>query len=204
MPPYDDLWPAEFAPKEPLRLLDQKFSRQFYLEQARAFVWGQQPTVANFLPVHLAQRTEETEFATRLARIRNRTTKYLLHGKLLRPPQLDAPEAMLDISRLSIYAGQQGGLTTFQKRVPLVLAGAWRAPDGNVAVALASIADEPMTLSLSLDAKEYGLPRRGQIYRIDETTQKFMGEFSAPGATVTTVLPPRVACVLEFRAATSQ
>jgi hypothetical protein len=59
MPPYDDLWPAQFAPKEPLKLLDRKFSRQFYLEQARAFAWGQQPTVANFQPTQLEQRPED-------------------------------------------------------------------------------------------------------------------------------------------------
>lgn len=197
LPPYDDLWPTEFAPKEPLKLLDRKFSRQFYLEQARAFVWGQQPTVANFLPSHLTQRAEETEFATRLARIRSRATKYLLHGTFLRPP-LDAPEALLDISRLSIYAGQQGGLTTFQKRVPLALAGAWRAPDGNVAIALVSISDEPSTLSFSPDAQEYRLPEAGRIYRMDETKRELMGEFSAQDVPVTLDLSPRGACVLEF------
>ena len=53
-PPYDDLWPAEFAPPEPLQLLDEKFAQQFRLEQGRAFVWGQQPTIANFLPEQLA------------------------------------------------------------------------------------------------------------------------------------------------------
>jgi hypothetical protein len=199
MPPYDDLWPAEFAPKEPLKLLDRKFSRQFYLEQARAFVWGQQPTVANFLPAHLQERPEETEFATRLARIRSRTAKYLLRGTFLRPPQLDAPEATLDFSRLSIYAGQQGGLTTFQKRLPLALAGAWRAPDGKVAVALTSIANEPLALSLNLDAVEYGLPKRGRVYRIDERGRKRIGEFSGPRASLELTLPPRGAQVVEFQ-----
>src|SRR5213080_975732 len=50
MPPYDELWPAQFAPPPPgpLELLDTRFRRQFYLEQARAFVWGLQPTIANF------------------------------------------------------------------------------------------------------------------------------------------------------------
>lgn len=198
MPPYDELWPAEFAPKEPLKLLDRKFSRQFYLEQARAFVWGQQPTVANFLPAHLRERPEETEFAVRLAKIRSRATKYLLRGTFLRPPQLDAPEATLDISRLSIYAGQQGGLKTFQKGVPVVLAGAWRAPDGDVAVALAGIADEPLVLALNLEAKEYVLPKHGWIYRIDEKGRKRIGEFGADGASLKLKLPPRAAWVFEF------
>ena len=85
MPPYDDLWPAEFAPKEPLKLLDRKYSRQFCLEQARAFVWGQQPTIANFLPAQLTERAEELDFVMRLARLRSRATKYLLHGTFPAP-----------------------------------------------------------------------------------------------------------------------
>src|SRR5205814_1234979 len=42
MPPFDELWPAQFAPAEPLKLLDTRFRRQFHLEQARSFVWGLQ------------------------------------------------------------------------------------------------------------------------------------------------------------------
>ena len=69
-PPYDDLWPSEYAPAEPLKLLDEKFARQFRLEQARAFVWGQQSTIANFRPEHLASRPSEMDFVIRIARLR--------------------------------------------------------------------------------------------------------------------------------------
>ena len=69
VPPYDELWPANFAPAEPLKLLDRKYSQQFLLEQARAFVWGQQPTVANFLPAQLREREEETEYMMQLAKL---------------------------------------------------------------------------------------------------------------------------------------
>jgi len=105
MPPYDDLWPAEFAPSESLKLLDRKYSQQFLLEQARAFVWGQQPTVANFLPAQLRERREETEFVIQLARLRSRALQYLQQGVFLRPPDLGVPEATVPLSRLSIYAG---------------------------------------------------------------------------------------------------
>jgi len=198
MPPFDDLWPAKFAPKEPLKLLDKKFSRQFYLEQARAFVWGQQPTVANFLPSHLEQRPEETDYAMRLAKVRSRGTKYLVYGTFLRPPELSAPEATLDISRLSIYAGQQGGLTAFQKRCPLALAGAWRAPDGDAAIALASLADEPLSLALDWKAMDDYLPRRGRICRTDEAGSKQIGKIGNPTPKLKVDLPPRGACLVEF------
>ena len=198
MPPYDDLWPAEFAPAEPLKLLDRRYSQQFYLEQARAFVWGQQPTVANFLPAQLRERHEETEFVIQLARLRSRALQYLQKGVFLRPPGLDVPEATPPMSRLSIYAGQQGALTSFEDRYPLVLGGAWRAPEGNVAVALANIASEPITVPLVLERKEYGLPRRGRIWRLGPSRRQSIGHFEGEHVPIAVPLAAREACLVEF------
>ena len=198
MPPYDELWPAASAPKEPLKLLDRKFSRQFMLEQARAFVWGQQPTIANFLPAQLQQRPEEMAYLLRLARIRSHAAKYLLYGTFLRPPELHAPEATLDMSRLSIYAGQQGGLTEFQKASPLALAGAWRAPDGDVGLAVASLAEEPLELSFELDAKYYGLRKGARMYRSNESGRQELGRLPSGRSNLKLSLPARGACLLEF------
>src|SRR5207249_1347868 len=111
MPPYDELWPAQFAPRELLELLDTRFRRQFYLEQARSFVWGLQPTIANFRASQLADRPEETAYMMRLARIRARALDYLLYGEFLRPPELSVPSVDLDLSRVSIYAARRGGPT---------------------------------------------------------------------------------------------
>ncbi len=197
-PPYDDLWPAQFAPKSPLALLDPKFSQQFRLEQARAFVWGQQPTIANFLPEHVEKRPDEIAYAIRLARIRSRTLTYLLHGTLLRPPTLQVPEIETDFLRLSIYAGRGGGITSFRKACSSVIGAAWRAPDGGVGVSLASIADRELRFRLSLDRAEYGLPRRGNVYRIDETERSHLGPFDGEHPSVEIRLPPCGACVIEF------
>lgn len=199
MPPYDELWPEKFAPKEPLRLLDRKFSRQFYLEQARAFVWGQQPTVANFLPSQLSDRAEEMAYALRLARIHSRARQYLLHGEFLPPPTVDGPTTELEMSRLSIYAGQQGGVKEFRKTVPQVLAAAWRAPDGAVAIAVASISDQPVTPSLQLDTATYGLPERGRVYRLDAGTRKRVGNFRGKTIILKPDLAPRDVCLLELQ-----
>ena len=198
MPPYDELWPAEFAPKQPLALLDRKYSRQFYLEQARAFVWGQQPALANFRPEHFDQRPEEIEYVMRLARVRSRATKYLLHGEFLRPPQLNAPEVTSDFSRLSIYAGQKSRLTSSQKQHPLAIAGAWRASDGDVAIALASIAEQALSLSLALDPAYYDLPKHAHVYRIDEAGRHPIGSFTSDKPTLKLELPPRQAWIIEF------
>jgi hypothetical protein len=198
MPPYDELWPAEFAPAEPLALLDRKYSRQFYLEQARAFVWGQQPTVANFLPAQLDQRPEEIEYVMRLARVRSRAVKYLLRGEFLRLPELDVPEVTSEFSRLSIYAGQKSRLTSSEKRHPLALAGAWRAADGDVAVALASIADDTLALSFALPLERYGLRRPLRTYRIDETGRRPIRLAEGDGGRLKLDVPAREAWMIEF------
>ncbi len=198
MPPYDELWPAEFAPAEPLALLDQKYSRQYYLEQARTFVWGQQPTLANFRPLLFEERPEEIEYLMRIARVRHRGAKYLLHGEFLRPPKLNAPWVTSEFSRLSIYAGQKGRLTTSQRRHPLALAGAWRAADGDVAVALTNIADKPLALSFTLDPQYYALPEDPQVYRIDATGRKSIELPVGSDGQLSLKLPPREAWLIEF------
>ena len=198
MPPYDELWPQEFAPAEPLKLLDRKYSQQFLLEQARAFVWGQQPTVANFLPAQLHERQEETEFMAQLAKLRSCTLKYMLDGVFLRPPELEAPQATLPMSRLSIYAGQQGALTAFEARHCLVQGGAWRAPDGDVAVALVNIASDPITIPLVLERKDYGLHRQGRIHRLSPSGRRLLGRFKGQRVSIQVALAAREACVVEF------
>jgi Domain of unknown function (DUF6259) len=200
MPPYDDLWPAGSAPPEPLKLMDRAFQRQFYLEQARSFVWGLQPTIANFLPKDLTERPEETAYMMRLARIRSRALDFLQYGTFLRPPALDAPDVDVHLSRVSIYAAQKSGPVVSEGRDPAALAGAWRAKDGSVAVAVASILDTPSTVTFAFDAAAYGLPGGGRVTRVGETGSEPFGTFGTGVTPVRLDLPAGGALVLEFRA----
>lgn len=167
-PPYDDLWPEEFAPKEPLALLDRKFAAQFRMEQARSFVWGQQPTLANFREHQLDERAEEIDYLLRIARLRQAALKYLRDGVFLQPPRIDAPMAEIPISRLSIYAGQQDAVQEYTKVVPTVLASAWLAKDGGVGVVLASISDAPTTVSAALSRNDYPIPESGKVQQLTD------------------------------------
>jgi hypothetical protein len=193
-PPYDERWPAEKAPPERLTLLDRKFSGQFCLEQARSFVWGIQPIIPNFLPSQLDQRREEIDYATRLARTRVQTLKYLIHGAWLRPPAIDAPQRELDIAKIGTYTK----LAASKKHVPVVLAGAWLATDGDVGIALASIHDAKLRLRLPIDAAGYGLTQRCDVYRIDDTGRHRAGQFDPRRPIFEIDLPPQAGCVLEF------
>jgi hypothetical protein len=203
MPPYDELWPVETAPTEPLALLDQRFSNQFRLEQARAFVWGLQPTIANFRPEQLRDRPDETAYMMRLARLRARTPEYFIHGTFLRAPELTVPNVEIDLSRLSIYAAQRGGPRSSRKRYPAAIAGAWRASDGRVAVAVASIVAAPIEVAFDFDPHVYGLTS-GTIERLDDGGRTSLGNFKRNVAPITLKVPPGGAVVIEFHSTQSR
>ena len=130
--------------------------------------------------------------------MRSRATKYLLHGEFLRPPELNAPHVVADFSRLSIYAGQKSRLTSSRKSIPLALAGAWRAADGDVALVLASLADETLSLSFTIDRQYYGLSQQPRVYRIDERGREPIELPIGEGGQLEWKLPAREACVIEF------
>ncbi len=195
-PPYDEKWPQELAPPGRLTLLDRKFAKQFYLDHARTFAWGMQPMLANFLPSHLKERAEEMDFVTRMARTRMRSLKYLLHGTWLRPPTLDVPQQEIDIAKIGTYTP----LKESKRTCPVALAGAWRAPDGDVGIALASISDEKLSLRLPINATAYGLKDGCSIYRTDESGRHRLGRFDVRDSVVRLELPPRGICVIEFGA----
>lgn len=196
-PPYDPLWPAELAPKQTLALLDEKFRYQFRLEQARSFVWGQQPCLSNFLPEHLVEREADLDYLRQLVQLRQAALPYLLHGTFVRPPRMEIPDMEIDMSRLSIYAGQQGAVQEYRKRVPQYLAGAWRADDGGIAVALANIADVGQDVHFALSREEHGLPARGHIYKRYAAGSREIGRFEDGRATIADTLAPAGAVLYE-------
>jgi hypothetical protein len=153
--------------------------------------------LANFTPSQLQERGEEIAYVLRLARLRQQALPYLLHGEFLPAPALDVPLVKAAMSRLSIYAGQKGGLTTLEKNLPQAYAGAWRSPAGNVAVALASIASQEQALTLSFDPARYGIAAGTQVFRIDESGRSPLAVSPQEGKLRIT-LPPAGACVIEF------
>lgn len=200
LPPYDELWPAATAPADTLSLFDTRFSRQFYLEQARSFAWGLQPTIANFRAAQLVDRPREMAYMMELARLRARASDYLLYGTFLRPPALKLPQVKVDLSRVSIYAARRGGPTVSQADNPSAVVGAWRSPGGNVALVMASIVDEPATVEISIDPAVYGLKVSGKYVLIDAETSRAVGEWQGKKSPVRVEMPARGARILELRA----
>jgi hypothetical protein len=198
LPPYDDLWPAATVPADTLALFDRRFSRQFQLEQARSFVWGLQPTIANFRDTQLKERPDEVAYLMRLAKLRARATDYLLHGTFLRPPELRVPNVKLDLSRVSIYAARAGGPTMSQADYPAAIAGAWRAPNGNVAIAVASILAEPSVVEFDVDPAAYGLGASGTHARIEVNGITPLGRWNGRKVPIRLNLPAGGAAIVEL------
>ncbi len=199
VPPYDELWPEEYAPKDPLALLDKSFSKQFMMEQARSLVWGLQPTISNYQSFLSSERKEEIDYLFNLARVRYNGLKYLLHGKFLRSPVMELPDEELQMSRLSIYAGKTGqSIRTFQKRNSLIYTGAWKSDDNQVGIALASISDNPYPVNFSINSNDYELPSSGKINIIDADGVKFMTTYANGKINIDFMLQPKQICIIEI------
>jgi len=199
IPPYDELWPKEYAPKEPLKLLNNDYSKQFLMEQARSFAWGLQPTIANYQPFLHSERKVEAQFLMDLAKVRYNGLKYLLYGKFLRSPDFDPPEELLEMSRISIYAGKTGkAITRFKKKFPLIFSGTWKAPDNQVGIALANIGDESFPVNFNINAKQYELPSSGEVYIIDSNKKRKLTAYSNNRIKISFELPPKGLCIVEI------
>jgi hypothetical protein len=198
LPPYDELWPAEKRPATAMTLLDPKYVRQFYLEQARMFVWGMQPTIANFLPDQLTARRTEIDYLERLARLRYGLRDFFLSGTFLRPPTVDVPSSDILLSRISIYAARLGGPIEAHINSPEVLSSAWKSGDGRVAIALASISTNAQTPHVRLPVGEYGLPLGTAIVRHDRSGKHPLGTLAARGKIIDISMEPLDGVVLEL------
>jgi hypothetical protein len=198
-PPYDELWPEAFAPESAGELLDTRFNRQFLMEQARSFVWGMQPAIANYREFLASERPVELNYLLEMARLRHGALKYLLHGRFMRTPAMAIPEEEIDISRLSIYVGRKGSnVTAYKKRVPLLYTGTWQAGDGEVGMALASIGDRPLPVHFTMNAGDYDLPPEGRIYLRTVGERQPIGSYRGGVIEVEVTLPPLGLCIVEI------
>lgn len=198
-PPYDELWPEEYAPKEPLKLLDKRFNKQFLMEQARSFVWGIQPTIANYQSRLAVERADEIKYLLDLAKVRNRGLPYLLYGKFMKSPDISSPTEAFDISRLSIYAGKTGNtVTTFRDTFPLIYYGTWQSANKQIGIALASISDHPFKVEFTLNPADYELAPSGKIYLMDAEGRKLLSSYTKSKVYVHFTLQAKGLCIVEL------
>jgi len=199
-PPYDEKWPKEFAPKKTEQLLDEKFNKQFLMEQARSFVWGSQPTIANYHSFLNTERKVEIDYLLSIARLRYKALKYLLHGEFCRNPRIESSVENIKISRLSIYAGRTPGerVKTFDKDVPVLYAGTWKADDNNIGIALASISDNSLPVNFSFRSADYNLPLQGKVYITTNEGKELLNSYTDGSINVKFSMQPRGLYIIEI------
>jgi hypothetical protein len=198
LPPYDELWPVEKRPPTAMQLLDPKYVRQFYLEQARMFVWGMQPTIANFRTNQLTERRKQIDYLEQLARLRDGMRDIFQLGTFLTPPLVEVPSTEVLLSRISIYAARLGGPIEARTTTPVVLSSAWRSPTNRVAIALASISDDSVDAVIKLPARAYGLRPATRIVRHDMAGTTPLGTLGAKARSLVIPVKPRQGVVIEF------
>jgi len=198
-PPYDEKWPTKYSPKNKETELPENYNSQYLMEQSRAFVWGMQPTIANYHSFLAQSRKAEIDFLLDLAKTRYRALKYLLNGVYYRSPEIKSSTINIDVSKISIYAGREGNtVTSYKATVPTLYSGVWKASDGCVGIALANISSKKSMAKFSIKAFEYDLPKKGDIYLITATNRTYLKSYNDNDIQVELSMMPRSTCVVEF------
>lgn len=99
----------------------------------------------------------QVEFLRRLARCRRACREFLVFGEFLRPPNVSA------VRTYPFYwmTGMTGEPTLFH--LPVLMAGAYRAPNGDLGLVFANVSSEPVSAEIPLEAEDWGL-KPGKVY----------------------------------------
>jgi len=143
IPPWDPLWPAEdrMQHEKPWHLL---YPDQFFLELARAVVWGIQPMVCNLRN----SLWEDESFAPSLrflcdtAHFWHDYREFLFDGEMLAPGKLVCDRKMVTFAVRTIFT-KEGECREIKRDLPTVLHSRWRSPAGNEALVLVNYTAEP-------------------------------------------------------------
>jgi hypothetical protein len=203
--PFDPMWTAEQieALHEPEALMQQDFSRQFYLEATRAITWGQQLMVGNF---NLRQARDE-RCRRKLAFMAGAlVAQGWGFGKLL--PFSDF-SGLLEVEAEPVEVPmlvnpprstpEERSVT--RRRVRPVLGSAWTTPGAGTGLVLANMHDQPAEFSAALRASRLGIS--GKLQAVGRT---FTPDGEAPLATlhasateISGRLPPRAVFLVTMR-----
>lgn len=198
-PPYDDLWTKEFRPSNAETLLPEEFNMQFRMEQARAFVWGMQPTLANYHSFLFEKRKVEMEFLVDIIKTRYNALEYLLYGEMKALPKSPATRITIPISKVNIYVGRKGdNVTRYEKEVNTIFSCAWLSKEGGLGVAVSNIADDDAEVTFKVDAGKYGIAPSGNVSVISAGGKESKGDYS-DGDEIKVHVPARTSLVLELK-----
>lgn len=198
-PPYDEKWPEEFRPKDTETLLPDEYDRQFMMEQARTFVWGIQPCIANFHEHLFETKPQAMAFLTDMVKTRYQALDYLIYGTFVRCPDFPEYEEEIPICRLSTYVTSGSRLTSSSRVVPTLYSSAWKAPDGSLGIVMANISDHDREIEFTLDPAQYGLSATGKVRLITSQNEPIVLQDYNNATTIKFSIPARSTLVLSAK-----
>lgn len=134
------------------------------MKAGQQLVFGEQ---IGWIDPHIVREKENAEFLREAVWVRHHLRRYFYAGEMARPPRLlgEVPKVRADWQ----WSGE------WWVETDAVLAGAWRLPrEGKLALFLVNVSDEPLTTSLALDGRTYGLA--GKHLRAVRVTERGWGE----------------------------
>jgi hypothetical protein len=174
---------------------DLENSTAFIQKVGQMFVFGAQLGWFGLYEILEDKYRPEAEYLRKLAKCYSLARKYLVFGKMLKPPVLET-ESMEISSKWNVFGTAQ------EVRLPAVLSSAWRAEDGTVGLVLTNTSTSSQVVSYLINAKEYGLSK-GIKYVVSNLTDKgesIVATYNTYEFRVKEILPGRSALVIQIRA----
>ena len=198
-PPYDELWPKEYKPANAETLMPEQYNMQFRMEQARSFVWGMQPTIANYHSTLFKDRKQEMEFLVDLVKTRYNAKEYLLDGQFKGIPQLSSPEVKIPMLGKQRFYDLKTGKTMneYEKVIKLLYSSLWLSKEGNLGVAVTNISDESLEFELAIDPEKYGISKEGTVCVVTAEGKQEIMRYSGKSG-IKYSIPPRSSRVIEY------
>ncbi len=133
---WDELWPAEDRwPEEQEQEWTQICPEQFFVELMRCAVYGVQPMVCNLTPkIYTEQKYRHIwECILHIARFYHENIIWLFDGEMLSPEGLECDEKEVKFMHRMIFT-KPDGLKFVTQKMPVLLHGVWRSPEGRDAL----------------------------------------------------------------------
>lgn len=202
--PHDPLAGAASADlRLPTHLMARDFPGQFYLEIARATVWGHQIMISNFSPEQASNDSNRKKLAFLSTVMRAQAWGV---GALLAYSEfmglLHIKCHNIDVDLLVNPPGSEPSERRVMRRtVPSILGSAWRTPGGGLALILVSIHDQPVEFTTRLRSSrlEVNLPVQFIGRTFSEDGDVPAATLRASGSEVSGKLPGRSVILLTLR-----
>jgi len=181
--PHDPLWPTETVRelRQPSPLMDRDYDTQFYLEVARAALWGHQLLLSNFFPQQGRAERNHPKLAFLAAALRAQAWgvgALLPNSEFMGPLTIECPPISLDLL-INPPGSAPEQRESIRRSIPPVLGSAWRVRGSGLTLALANIHHQPVEFATQLRSARFSVSLPIQL--IGRT---FSEDGDVPGATL--------------------